>query len=119
VLAGLAMNVPILPFEDQQTADLERFNGHIFRLKTALSYRTVSITLTGRILLYNLHYDHKHNTVAHDNQDKRWGIFRVTKKAEIALVMERYRACNRMRKEQHSPCRMTDRGWNEKNQSGP
>lgn len=43
------MNVPILPIEGQQTADLERFNGHIFRLKTALSYRTVSITLTGGI----------------------------------------------------------------------
>ena len=69
---------------------------------------------TGRILLYNLHYDHEHNTVAHDNQDKRWSIFRITEKAEIDVVMGSCCADNRMRKEQHSPCRMTDRGWNGK-----
>ena len=91
----------------------------INNLKLEIVQIMPQVQCTGRILLYNLHYDHKHNTVAHDNQDKRWGIFRVTEKAEIALVMERYRAGNRMRKEQHSPCRMTDRGWNEKNQSGP
>ena len=90
-----------------------------YRLILEVFQQLETTTLTGRILLYNLHYDHEHNTVAHDNQAKRWGIFRVTEEAEIALVMERYRAGNRMRKEQHSPCRMTDRGWNEKNQSGP